>query len=632
MLCHRTLSRLYVCGLTIVLFIAAVVPSYAKSYDHPSIEITYRFDRSGNAEVEEIREFRFDGSFSWAQILRETSGAYGRYGLEYHEVRDLDTDRKMPMTTSRENGQEKLRWSYSAQDETKRFLIRYTIRNAIQRYADAAQFYWKAIEDDHAPVGRVKITLIPPAASPVLFKVFVHSQARPGELVIADDFTNAVVTQRDISSGFVEVRALFDPDLFPGMRIRNGESHASLLDDEKKITNATRRAAMLQWVAILGGLIIVGALVVFYLRLYRKYGREPELLNPSVYEHEPPRELPPAVVPAILTQSSASTTNMTKGFAATLLEAARLGYLTVAEIEGEGALGLGIFKNDTLQYTLTDTGKMLLAAGRIEKKDDGGRKRRRRLEDFEIRVLQIVFEQAGDGTRVTNEEIKVWAKKTSGRKTRYLIFIEKWAPQCRDWFESEYFTLDDPTSEKKRKMFMGITGGLGLLLLVAVPLGVHWWAAIIGAVLLFASAPLGHILARRTPEAALEHHRWEAFKDFINDYSAFKDAGPELLPLWEKYLVYATALGVADKLLDNLKLVAKEYNSYIPAAPWYHSTSSRAGAAGVGSMNFESLNSLSKSLQNLNNLSQALSTKSSSGGGFSGGGGGGGGGGSSGAG
>jgi uncharacterized membrane protein len=138
-------------------------------------------------------------------------------------------------------------------------------------------------------------------------------------------------------------------------------------------------------------------------------------------------------------------------------------------------------------------------------------------------------------------------------------------------------------------------------------------------------------LARRTEAAALEHARWKAFKRFMSDFSAMKEAGPSLLPLWEHYLVYAVALGVADKLINNLKLVAREYNTPVPMAAWFiPANASALGPDGLGE-GLSSLDAMTASLSNLEALSSAMTTSTSTGGGFSGGGGGGGGGGGSGA-
>ncbi|MCK4350787.1 MAG: hypothetical protein KAX13_08005, partial [Candidatus Krumholzibacteria bacterium] len=60
--------------LVTIILTASFSPADAKSYYHPLIEQTYRFYPDGSAEVEEIRSFQFDGSFSWAFLLCETRG------------------------------------------------------------------------------------------------------------------------------------------------------------------------------------------------------------------------------------------------------------------------------------------------------------------------------------------------------------------------------------------------------------------------------------------------------------------------------------------------------------------------------------------------------------------------------
>src|SRR5512134_1165336 len=215
---------------------ALALPAAAKSYDHPLIEQTFRLLPNGDAAVEEIRSFDFEGDFLFAEIDRGLRGKYGRYGLEYEGVWDADTRQPLSHQVTRSGDVVTLRWTYQARDETKRFLLRYRIRNAVQRYGDVAQFYWQAIEGDHAPIGRVRIAIEPPRASPGLFKVFIHSRAAPGELTFAEDYSRARVAQDTIpETSFVELRVLLAPAIFPAAAVQRSESHESLLQDERGI-------------------------------------------------------------------------------------------------------------------------------------------------------------------------------------------------------------------------------------------------------------------------------------------------------------------------------------------------------------------------------------------------------------
>lgn len=614
---NRSAMLRYMFLIAMVLLVAAASPVWAKGYDHPLIEQTFRLLPTGDADVQEIRTFRFEGAFSWATITRSTVGQYGGYNLEYQGVWDADTQRPLRYQVERDGNDVTLRWFYEAQDTTKRFLLSYRIRNAVQRYADVAQFYWQVVEGDHAPIDRVRITIVPPAASLTLFKVFVHSKAPPGDLEIAPDFSRAVISQAGIpGTSFVEVRVLLEPAIFAQAPVQSGQDYAALLADERRQSERELRVWTIFRTGItLAGLIVL-ALIAGYVWTYYRYGQEPAIPYSGIYEREPPRSLPPAVVPAIMTQGKVERVHLPRAFAATLLEAARLGYLDIEERQDSGLLGTGLFKDTDLVYKLTPKGKDLLDGGAPPDLGAG----ERALEPFEITVLEAVFKIAGGGPVVTSDQIETWGKRIVGRKSNFLRFIELWGPQLRGWFEGKFFKLDDPASERAKVVFIGVTIGV-IAVVFFVGFGVS----------LFVAGPVGAVLivlayrglSRRTPQAALEVRKWEAFRRFMSDFSAMKDAGPQLLQLWEHYLVYAMALGVADRLLSNLKLVAAELHQPVPSARWFRSPSIDRGMTG---MSVSSLESLARSFQNFQNLSRALSTSTRSGGGFSGGGGGGGGG------
>jgi uncharacterized membrane protein len=121
---------------------------------------------------------------------------------------------------------------------------------------------------------------------------------------------------------------------------------------------------------------------------------------------------------------------------------------------------------------------------------------------------------------------------------------------------------------------------------------------------------------RRTPEGALLRARWEAFRRYLRDFSRLEEAPPIALDLWDRYLVYAVALGVAEEVLEAARLRAPEELERASSIYWY----GHHGYTGGSTENaFAGLTSA---------LSGAFAPPSSSGGGggFSGGGGGGGGG------
>ncbi|MBA3491916.1 MAG: DUF2207 domain-containing protein [Rubrobacteraceae bacterium] len=131
----------------------------------------------------------------------------------------------------------------------------------------------------------------------------------------------------------------------------------------------------------------------------------------------------------------------------------------------------------------------------------------------------------------------------------------------------------------------------------------------------YSGSALHRMWVRRTPKGALLHARWQAFRRYLNDFSRVEDSPPASLALWEQYLVYGIALGVAEQVLEAARLhappeVAQGGSFYSPGIG-----GSVSGPDGFSLSNLE------------NDFSSAFSPPSSSGsgggGGFSGGGGGG---------
>ncbi len=60
-------------------------------------------------------------------------------------------------------------------------------------------------------------------------------------------------------------------------------------------------------------------------------------------------------------------------------------------------------------------------------------------------------------------------------------------------------------------------------------------------------------IAVLTQEGADEKEKWKALARYMLDYSLIEEKGVLDLVLWEKYLVYATAFGISDKVIEELK-------------------------------------------------------------------------------
>lgn len=221
---------------------------------------------------------------------------------------------------------------------------------------------------------------------------------------------------------------------------------------------------------------------------------------------------------------------------------------------------------------------------------------------------------------VTSSEITAYCQRNGMKVKQKIESIDK---SARSWFEKKYFPIVDDSSRKEMHNFWIFLGGYAALVLVlSLAIGIPIIIFVfIESIILFI---FSRAITRRTYKSALEAKRWKAFKRFISDFSAMKDAPATLLHIWDEYLVYAIALGVAEKLLENIKNLSLETGKPIVAVGWYHGTAPFPS----GTISPQAITGF---IDNLSNTVSALNSSTSVGGGFSGSGGGGGGGGGSGA-
>ena len=121
-----------------------------------------------------------------------------------------------------------------------------------------------------------------------------------------------------------------------------------------------------------------------------------------------------------------------------------------------------------------------------------------------------------------------------------------------------------------------------------------------------------------TSKGINEQEQWKAFKKYMEDFSLLDEKEIPHLVIWEKYLIFATAFGIADKVIKQLKIIYPELNEQ----DTLNNLVLFAAMSNSGVLNTNFISSLNTSTSHM--YSSTYSSGSGSGGGFSGGGGGGG--------
>jgi uncharacterized membrane protein len=133
----RSAKYLAFCFLLLFLMCFA----FAKDYQITTANLYYTIQKDGTINVEEYINYNFVGSFSYAYRDFEK----GQWEIKDIQVFDATTNNFVELDFYETNNysNKRITWNYSATNEKKTFLIKYTLTNAITVYDDVGDFYWK---------------------------------------------------------------------------------------------------------------------------------------------------------------------------------------------------------------------------------------------------------------------------------------------------------------------------------------------------------------------------------------------------------------------------------------------------------------------------------------------------------
>lgn len=608
---------------TLILFFGffAVFPSstYAKSYSIVSDEFVFRLASDRSVEVREELTYFFDGSFTWADmwipLTVESAGVQKAVTIENFSITASDGS---PVTVDyglQSDDRFEVKWSYSAMNEQKTFIITYTIQNAVTKHQDIAEFYWKVIgEDWDIGHNNVNVKVVLPQSVHSADEVLVYGHG-PLNGQSSRDTQVAAFSAEYVGVGeFMEVRTLFPS------RLVDGAPDGSLTKDEivaeearyveETIASIARQQRIQKLLIALILFWFPTSLLIWAMLWYRTWntkGREYQVLNVPEYLREPVSDLQPALVYTLIHQGEKAPI---QAFTATLFDLAQRDFI---QVEDEVEMKVGLLRRKR-EYTTTLT----LQPNKLAEQAHT-------LTKWERDLMQLLFETIAKAPPSVISTI-FKTKDTTYDKTDLSVTFDEittWLKEHQREFR-EWFTQwqEDIEKESKDKAFVEEKSASAL----------HWvWLitvlmALTNPLIIVPAAIANHHVKRWSKEWVEEASRWKAFANFLHDFSSFKELPPESYKLWERYLVFGVLFGYADTIIKMLPVILQ--NPDAAPATWYVMHGGVQSNIGMA----DSIANFSQSMQSFNsNLTSAAHYSSGSGGGFSGGGGSGGGGGGGGA-
>ncbi|MCZ6737101.1 MAG: DUF2207 domain-containing protein, partial [Actinobacteria bacterium] len=352
------------------LVVLPATPALAKSFWMANADVTVVVNDDGSLNVSELLTFDFSGEYAGAfrdiplrpgesiEVISvgDEGGSYrtggctslgcfspsGSYGVEQH--RDFV----------------RVVWHHDSRDEQRTFELIYEMAGLATVYDDVVDVNIQVWGDQWA-VGLDRLTarmLIPDGAEAGDVLVWGHPLGVNGSTSLGDDGTSPSLEARGVpAEQWVELRVVFPAALLSGTggaTVTSGDGLQRILDEEANFEEEVEAAAAAQTTGLVAGAVVAVAIVLGLGGLiYWFYGKEPRVDYDQEYEHEPPTDMAPAEVGALLSQGAVTE----KEFTATLFDLIRKGAIDATPSQVERVTWAG-FKTETItDLVLGLTGK-----------------------------------------------------------------------------------------------------------------------------------------------------------------------------------------------------------------------------------------------------------------------------------
>lgn len=511
----------------------------SKDYRFPRVLIDATVRPDGSLHLDERRTWAFEGAFSF--ITYTVDWPIDR--IEGFTV--TENGRPVIASTTGTAAGLSSTWTFSARDEERTFRIQYVARCAVDVYGDAAHLLWQFVGTGHekaTDLVRITVHLPEVAKRPpprpagdcgtaigggVLrtrplrageVRAWGHGPLA-GEVRILDPQT-VEYTVRDLQPfTFVEGSILFPPQAVPFAPEETGSSRSAILAEERRLANEAnvlRREHDLETRLVYVLLVLVPLFALGVVVLARRRDRVPGA--PRTLQ-EPPEDLHPVDL-AMLWSAARGRVRPKNAYRAQMLHLART---RVIEVQ---------------------------AVGRVTDPEDFRLRLLHRPDGIDGEFVEFLF--TGDGQQPVSmrsikntgrraTDLRDWWKKAGNRTKRYVTQVvkgrsrgERTALVLVALAAAAYGYWRSVGFHEGGALFDGLVGPLAAWL---IPVALASWLV------------ATRFIHPRLPAELRERvARWEAFRRFLKEFSTFDDAPALAVIVWERYLVYAVALDVADRV------------------------------------------------------------------------------------
>ena len=543
------------CIILLFLFLFSAITVVSAGDDDRSYKITQALielgiEDNGLLHVAEEYDYTFKGQYN---------GVYRDIPLKSGETIDniqVSATGAYPVLEEHdENGQKRLKiYLYADEGHTKKIkdcsvkiYISYEMKNVVTLFNDVGALQYKLWGDQwDVPVGNLKVQVYLPGDKNNTYflnpEEYTKNSKLDGDIISAE--TN------EIPKGeLYELLVMMPLDDF------NNATYAKHVNENGKdmiLKNLNDSIGGRNFwnttYLILGLLAIISPIGAAF--TYLRYGREPKVNYEGIYERELPSDDPPEIINALIENKGSIGSPDNKGFQASIMN----------------LIDRKVLKLNVVENSETETKDLILDFSNVENSE---------MSLSEKMVINTLYPLA------ENELLNMSTLKGKlSSEYNAKLFMERFD----DWKNTVTNNANAKTQEYFDDtgysiiLFMGI-GGIVFGIILAVlgfltNLRNGTIALIAGVILVIFSIAImmvpNDIFGRWTESGRLFYLKWSNFKKFLKDNSLINEHPPESIVIWKKYLIYGTALGVADEVYKAMKFNVPNISDYDDGVLWYH--------------------------------------------------------------
>lgn len=472
---------------------------------------------------------------------------------EIHELTEAYTQDEETYQVTHRGSHTEFKVFYPASQENLRFIYEYTLGNVVTSYEDTAEFNQKVIgsQTDYQIDAHVEVILPGHVDQVDDFRAWGYG-APQGDIQLTNEDGQPAKVQLNVPNNpanqFIEAHVIFPNALVPNNKNRVSQKKKEEIIDRAQAQVEADAAARAQsqrsaFSAGIGtfalALIIPLYSVYYYFSRKKRLNPHPIKLPDHIYE------LPADITPAVMSSMILHDNNMpdTVDFSATIVDLARKGYIQLDVEERKGSL----FKQGQPDILITANPN----APSVKK-----------LMIHEQHVLLFV---QPDGQPVHLSALEQAMKKNSTFRKRGRKHWEAFRANASVASQR----ILTPPSERRIAQMLWLPSLISIGLFIFISLmalttlegakgTAIFYLLIIGVpILALITLIIAYLSFKRPIRTAKEDEmfqEWNGFKTMLNDVGNFKMREIGSLALWEEYLVYAISLGVADKVIKQMRL------------------------------------------------------------------------------